>query len=248
MLSSCPDPENFKFKFRIKRHLVRLILNMALNLILILWLAVSAFFQDTVPQFKGGEKNLSSFIARRLIYPEYARQNCLQGTVQISFQLTRQGKIFGSRVQKSYGADLDDEALRIVRLTSGQWKVPASFDTTQSIVIPINFALKEYNCSNRSPEDIKAAIAAYKARQDLTAAVINFYDKKESGSYSADDESKILELQHQLGYDERFFDRLVKQAQQKLKQGDKESACEDFNLVRKLGSDRAKKFLTNYCN
>lgn len=221
---------------------------MVFNLILIAWLSVSGIIKDDgIPVFKGGERYLSSFIARNLIYPEYAKQNCLQGTVNISFQLTQKGKIFNSKVEKGFGVDLDDEALRIVRLTSGRWLVPASFDTSQSIVIPINFSLKEFDCNRRSADDINEAIAAYKARQDLTKAVMNFYEKKASQTYSAADENRVLELKQQLGYDDRFFSRLLKQAQQKLKQGDKEGACDDFNLIRRLGSDIAQKAIADNC-
>lgn len=221
---------------------------MALNMVLIVWLSVFGTVKtDAVPSFKGGAKSLNSFISNNLIYPEYAKQNCLQGTVQISFRLTKQGRIFESKVEKGFGIDLDSEALRIVRLTSGKWLVPTSFDTSQAIVIPINFTLKEYNCNERSPDEINEAIAAYKARQDLSHAVINFYEKKSSGSYSAADEVKILELKQQLGYDERFFDRLLRQAQQKHKQGDKEGACEDLNLIRKLGSNKSEKLLSERC-
>lgn len=221
---------------------------MALKMTLLILLAVFGTTKaDLLPSFKGGAKSLNTFISNNLIYPEYAKQNCLQGTIHISFQLTKKGRIFGSRVQKGYGIDLDAEALRIVRLTSGRWIVPASFDTTQSIVIPINFELKQYNCSERSSDDIQDAIAAYKARQDLSRAVMNFYDKKASGNYSAADESKVLELKKQLGYDERFFDRLLKQATQKLKQGDSEGACEDLNLIRQLGSNKSEKLLFEKC-
>ena len=221
---------------------------MALQITLLIWLAVFGIAKaDPMPAFKGGAKSLNNFISSNLIYPEYAKQNCLQGTIQISFQLTKKGRIFGSKVEKGYGVDLDAEALRIVRLTSGRWIVPASFDTTQSIVIPINFSLKEYKCDERAPEEIQEAIAAYKARQDLTRAVVNFYDKKSSGSYSQADETKVLELKRQLGYDERFFDRLLKQAKQKLKQGDTEGACEDLNLIRDLGSNKSAELLSERC-
>ncbi|MBC8053567.1 MAG: TonB family protein [Sphingobacteriaceae bacterium] len=219
---------------------------MAIHLAFIFHLLASVFLNDS-PEFKGGARGLNSFITRNLIYPEYSKQNCVQGTIQISFRLDRKGGIIESRVQKGFGIDLDDEALRIIRLTSGHWKVPQSFDTTQSIVIPINFSLKEYNCAERSQEDIRTSIAAYKAHEDLSKAVINFYEKKNNGSYSAADEMKILELKQQLGYDERFFDRLLRQGQQKLKQGDKYGACEDFNLIRKLGSEKSRKQLAENC-
>ena len=222
---------------------------MVFNLAIIIGLSGFIFSSNPdVPQFKGGERMLNSFILRNLIYPEYSKQNCLQGTINVSFQLSKNGRIVNSRVEKGFGTDLDAEALRIVRLTSGRWIVPASFDTTQYIVIPINFSLKEYSCSERSKEEMADAIAAYKAKQDLTKAIINFYEKKDSGSYSPSDEAKVLELKQQLGYDDRFFDRLLRQAQQKLKQGDKEGACEDFNLIKKLGSSKAKSFLANNCD
>ena len=199
------------------------------------------------PEFKGGSKNLNSFISRSLIYPEYSKQNCLEGTIQISFQLNRKGKIFSSKIEKGYGLDLDQEALRIVRLTSGRWTVPAQFDTTQSLVIPINFSLKEYNCNQNSDDDIKTAIAAYKARQDLSKAIFNFYEKKSKGTYTEADELKIVELKQQLGFDERFNDRMLKQGLQKLKSGDKEGACEDFNLIKKLGSRKSEKYIADNC-
>lgn len=221
---------------------------MALNLILIVWLSVFSIQDNGVPSFKGGERSLSSFISRSLIYPEYSKQNCLQGTVNISFQLTRNGIIFNSKVEKGFGIDLDDEALRIVRLTSGKWIVPVSFDTVQSIVIPINFSLKDFDCNRRSAEDAKQAIAAYKARLDLSNAIINFYEKKSTQAYSAADENRIQALKQQLGYDDKFFSSLFKQAQQKLRQGDKEGACEDFNLIRRLGSDMAQKAIVDNCS
>lgn len=220
---------------------------MGLNLLLIVWLSAFSTQDEGVPMFKGGERNLSSFISRSLIYPEYSKQNCLQGTINISFQLTRKGNIFNSKVEKGFGIDLDEEALRIVRLTTGKWIVPASFDTTQSIVIPINFSLKEYDCNRRSADDTNEAIAAYKARLDLSKAVINFYEKQGTQAYSAEDESRILALKQQLGYDDKYFNRLLKQAQQKLKQGDKEGACEDFNLIRQLGSDISRKAIAENC-
>jgi TonB family protein len=216
-------------------------------LTLILWFSATGLTLDNRPQFKGGDGNLNRFISQNLVYPEYARQNCLQGSVQISFKLNSQGKIASSRVHKGFGLDLDDEALRIVRLTSGRWQVPASFDTTNAIIIPINFILKENNCDQRDSEDIKAAIVAYRLTQSMTRGIKNYYHKKSTGTYVAEEEAKINDLKFQLGYNDRYFNRVLDQAKQKLKQGDKESACEDFHHIRLLGSDKSKKYINQYC-
>lgn len=220
---------------------------MYLNLALTFWLTVSGLFSDSNPEFKGGARSLNSFITSNLIYPEYSKQNCIQGTIHVSFQLDGKGRIVSSGIEKGLGIDLDVEALRIIRLTSKRWIVPASFDTTQAIVIPINFSLREYNCENQSADQTKKAISTYRTRLDLTKAIVNFYTKKASGSFSASDELKIEGLKRELGYDQRFFDQTLRQAQQKLKQGDRESACEDFNLIRNLGSDKAEKFIQKSC-
>lgn len=202
---------------------------------------------DAQPSFKGGTRSLNQFISSNLIYPEYAKQNCLQGTIEVSFKLDSQGRVFDSKVQSGLGIDLDDEALRIIRLTSGKWTVPPDHDTSIALVIPINFSLQEYNCEQKTQEEINAAIAAYKAREGLVDAVINFYDKKPAGDYKPEDERKIMELKAQLGFDEKFVDRTIKEGQRKLKQGDREGACEDFNFVQKIGSSKADKLIEANC-
>lgn len=199
------------------------------------------------PVFKGGQKSLFTFIYNNLIYPEYSRENCLQGTVQISFKLNKQGKIWYSEVKKGFGTDLDAEALRVVRLTSGKWTMPFEHDTLTSMVLPVNFALKDFKCEERSKDEINAAINAYHARMGISNVIFNYYDKKVEGNADAADELRIQTLKAQLGYDDKFIDRLLKQAQRKLKQEDRQGACEDFQIIRRLGSDKSAQFIDQYC-
>jgi TonB family protein len=215
---------------------------------IMIWLYLPAFFYADQPEFKGGPRSLSAFITNSIIYPEYARQNCLQGTIQISFKLNRKGIVWDSKVERGFGIDLDKEALRIVRLTSGKWIVPASHDTTVSLILPINFSLTEGKCDPRTRDNISQAISAYKTQQNLTSVIVNFYANKRSGTYRVEDEQRVLSLKTELGYDDRYLDRLIRQGQTKLKQGDKESACDDFNLVYGLGSDKADKLISQTCH
>ncbi len=202
---------------------------------------------DEQPTFKGGQKSLTSFIDNHLIYPEFSKDNCLQGTVQVSFKLNKQGRIYESKIQKGFGVDLDMEALRVVRLTSGKWIMPANHDTLVSLVLPVNFTLRDFKCDQRSKDEINAAINAYRARLGLNSAIFNFYDKKAQGSYDQADEPRIIALKIQLGYDDKYIDRLFKQAQRKFKQGDKEGACEDYQTVRRLGSEMSATMIAQNC-
>lgn len=229
---------------------------MYLNFILGFLLSISALFDSSVkltrmateePAFKGGQKSLKSFIDNNLIYPDYAKENCLQGTIQVSFKLTKEGRIYESRIHKGFGIDLDMEALRIVRLTSGKWIMPANHDTLISLVLPVNFALRDFKCEQRSKDEINAAINAYQARLGLNSAIFNFYDKKDQGIYDQADEARIVALKSQLGYDEKFIDRLLKQALRKLKQDDREGACEDAQMIRRLGSNKSASLIDQNC-
>ena len=204
--------------------------------------------EDAQPTFKGGQKALAGFIDNNLIYPEFSKDNCLQGIIQISFKLNKDGKIYDSKIQQGFGVDLDIEALRIVRLTSGKWIVPAGHDTLVALVLPVNFALRDFKCNQVSKDEINSAISAYRARVGLNNVIFNFYDRKIEGSYDRTDEARIIALKSQLGYDDKFIGRLLKQAQRKLKQGDNEGACEDAQTIRRLGSDLSATMIGQNCN
>lgn len=199
------------------------------------------------PEFKGGKRALFSFLANNQIYPAYSKDNCIQGTIAVSFKLNRAGKVYDSEVKEGFGVDLDQEALRLVRLTSGKWKVPASHDTSVALVLPVNFSLREFDCERLPQEEVKKAIAAYKSRLSLTEAITNYYENKAAGKPDAEEEITIIQLKGQLGYDEKYIDRTLKAAVRKLKQGDEESACEDFKFIKNLGSSKADKLIRQNC-
>lgn len=218
-----------------------------MNLLIALFFLVSSLFVDDQPVFKGGSNKLTVFIYNNLIYPEYSRDNCIQGTIQVSFKLNQEGKIYHSEVTKGFGIDLDQEALRIVRLTSGKWTMPANHDTSISMILPVKFTLKDYKCEERSKDEINAAISAYNGREGLKKVVFNYYDLKIKGKNNPADEAQIEAIKMQLGFTTKYIDRLLKQAQYKIKQGDKQGACEDFLTIKLLGSDKSDQFLKQYC-
>lgn len=196
-------------------------------------------------QFKSGSSGFSSFIKNNTIYPQFSKQNCIQGTVNVSFKLNQSGAVYSSKITKGIISELNDEALRLIRLSSGKWQVPVGYDTTISVVVPVSFKLSGYNCEGKSNAEIRSAIASYEAEEGLTNAVINFYKNKSQAT--AEQEVQILAIKSQLGIDDEYFDEVIKTALKKIKQGDKQGACEDFNLVKNLGSDKAKDYLLKYC-
>lgn len=198
------------------------------------------------PSFKGGSQGLRNFINEHLIYPHYSKHNCIQGTVEVSFRLTSTGIVRDAKISRGFGIDLDDEALRLIRLTSGKWQIPAHYDTANTLTVPINFSLRNLNCW-KSEAEIKAAIAAYKAQAFLSDAVITYYENKDKGAYDEAAEKKIAQLKEQLGYNEEYIGRVIDQAREKLKKGDKEGACQDLRFIKQIGSNRADKLIDENC-
>jgi TonB family C-terminal domain len=197
------------------------------------------------PTLKGG---LESFVMNNKVYPRYSLQNCIDGSVTISFKLNKAGEVYFSKIQKGIGTDLDDEALRLIRLSSGKWIVPADHDTTISVVVPINFKLSGDDCQNKSRKDIKQAIETYKTNVGMTDAVLNFYRHKATGKFTADEERRIVALKTSLGYDEEYMKMRINDGLKKLKQKDRQGACEDFMFVKNMGFDLADEQIAQYCN
>lgn len=209
---------------------------------LLLLLVIAGFQLNAQPSLKGG---LGNFVQSNKVYPRYSLANCIQGTVNIAFKLDHTGRVYYSEVRKGVGTDLDDEALRLIRMSSGKWIVPADHDTTLSIIAPINFALSD--CAGKSAREVKEAIEAYKATTDLTNAVLNYYRNIELGKPLGITFARVTELKATLGIDDAYLQRRLDDGKKKLKQKDNQGACEDFKFVKYMGSKIADELLAKYC-
>ncbi|MBO9617130.1 MAG: TonB family protein [Dyadobacter sp.] len=67
---------------------------------------------DRWPYFRG----LTKFLANNLKYPEEALQAGVQGPVQVSFLIDEDGNVSSGRIIKSPGIELDEEAMRLIRI------------------------------------------------------------------------------------------------------------------------------------
>jgi TonB family protein len=81
------------------------------------------------PIFPQNDNNFLAFISTNLIYPEFALENGIQGTVYSQFKLDENGNVIELSVYKSENKILDKEVARIIR-TSPKW-IPAKIDGKQ---------------------------------------------------------------------------------------------------------------------
>ncbi len=74
------------------------------------------------PSFLGGDANqFSKWVNERLVYPEIAKSNGVQGRVTLQFTVEKDGSITKVKVLRSVDPSLDKEAVRVVSL-SPKWK------------------------------------------------------------------------------------------------------------------------------
>jgi len=220
---------------------------MRLRLFILLAFIAFALKANAQPSFKGGAQALDRFLTDDIVYPEYSRQNCIPGTVKVRFRLDSLGKVSEASAIDGLGIDLDDEAVRVIKMTSGKWQLPANYNTNNNIVLPIRFVPDNAHCINATNASITLAIANYQSRQELQNAVTNYYKNKYIGKADTTKETRIIILKKQLGYNDDFITDVLEQANKKLKQGDKDGACEDWDFIHNIGSDRADEFIKRYC-
>mgnify|MGYP003575057397 CR=1 FL=1 len=196
------------------------------------------------PTIKNG---LESFVKANTIYPIYSLENCIQGNIEVAFKVNKEGKVTYAGVTKGIGADLDAEALRLIKLTSGKWTVPAGYDTTFLIRSPMKFSLQDYGCEQLNPGSMGLAIKQYTDDMKSFSKIANFYRNIERGIENFLKESEITALKNDMGVDDDFIAKRIRIAEKKITQGDLQSACEDFKFVKYMGSTKADKLLAKYC-
>jgi TonB family protein len=218
-----------------------------IGMIKILMIAFFAMVSQDQPTFKGGNGALDFFIKNRIIYPSYAKNNCLEGTINVSFNVSKTGEVSNVTVAKGLGIDLDQEAVRIIRLTTGKWEVPVDYNVNNKLIVPINFSLKNFGCNSISKDQINQAIVNYQARVALEKVVTNYYINKEKGMVNDKDEVEILQIKYELGFDEGFINSKLREAKQKIRQGDQLGACETLFFVKYIGSNAANDLIAENC-
>lgn len=99
--------------------------------------------ERTIASFQGGRKALAHYFQSTIIYPELARENCIEGTVVVEFSIEADGTIYNPVIIESLGLGCDEVALKSVQQMP-KW-VPASQNSqhiTSRVRINIDFSLQ----------------------------------------------------------------------------------------------------------
>lgn len=96
------------------------------------------------PSFNGGDANeFSKWVNDRLVYPEIAKENGVQGRVMLQFTVGADGSVSGVKVLRGVDPSLDKEAVRVVSM-SPKWKPGKQRDRAVKVTytFPVIFQLR----------------------------------------------------------------------------------------------------------
>ncbi|MBQ9584528.1 MAG: energy transducer TonB [Muribaculaceae bacterium] len=69
-----------------------------------------------MPSFPGGNSALMRFISEHVVYPKEAYKNHIEGKVIVQFIVEETGKVGEVKVVRSVSEELDNEAVRVIKL------------------------------------------------------------------------------------------------------------------------------------
>jgi len=97
---------------------------------------------EQIPVFPGGEKALTKFLQKNIVYPKGAKEKGIEGEVVISFVVEQDGSLNNFKIQKSVHPLLDEEALRVVKIMP-KWESGKEFgkNVSQRLSLPVKFVL-----------------------------------------------------------------------------------------------------------
>ena len=96
------------------------------------------------PSFMGGDANqFSAWVNKRLVYPEIAKENGVQGRVTVQFTVEKDGSVTKVKVLRGVDPSLDKEAVRVVSM-SPKWKPGKQRDRAVPVTytFPVYFQLR----------------------------------------------------------------------------------------------------------
>ena len=96
------------------------------------------------PSFNGGDANeFSKWVNSKLVYPEIAKENGVQGRVTLQFTVNADGTVSNVKVLRGADSSLDKEAVRVVS-SSPKWKPGKQRDRAVKVTytFPVIFQLR----------------------------------------------------------------------------------------------------------
>lgn len=96
-------------------------------------------------EYMGGIEAFYKSLEKTMRYPEIALRNNVQGKIFIAFIVEKDGSLSNIHVLRGIGSGCDEEAMRVVQLSSGKWKpgMQGGVAVRTQYTVPISFSIED---------------------------------------------------------------------------------------------------------
>jgi TonB family protein len=101
------------------------------------------FYSVEIRPMFAGPGTFAGFIDRNIIYPLNAYKNKLEGKVLVQIVIKINGQVGDAKIIRPVSAELDSEALRVVRLSRWHPGIQHGTKVAVAFIVPINFKLPQ---------------------------------------------------------------------------------------------------------
>lgn len=133
------------------------------------------------PEFPDGQAALFKYIQKKMVYPNIAWQNRMEGAVYVRFTVNKNGAINNVQVKRGIGGGCNEEAVRIIK-SMPRWK-PAKRNgvaVPTDYTLPIRFRLSNRNLPNA--DTLIKAPSAFAFAND-SAKLDKFFEMEDTREY-----------------------------------------------------------------
>jgi len=130
---------------------------------------------EHMPEYPGGDEAMMSFILSNLQYPVNDRENHIQGKVVLRFTITEEGNVADVEVKESVSPDIDEEAIRLIKLLS---KFKPGTQQGKPVKLQVNLPIL-FSLDNTDSKELLSALTLSRAFNfvGLKAPADDFYVK-----------------------------------------------------------------------
>lgn len=98
---------------------------------------------EVMPQFPGGDTELTKFLGKSVKYPVIAQENGIQGKVVCSFIVSKDGSLSDYKVVRGTDPSLDGEAIRVLKMMP-KWTPGTEKGKAVNVLytVPVTFRLQ----------------------------------------------------------------------------------------------------------
>lgn len=172
--------------------------------------------------------SINDYLEERVQYPEESESRWIEGTTIVQFTVLANGELDDFRVVSSVTSDIDNEVIKVLKLTDGMWSPGKNNGTPVAMEREVSVTFQMEN-------------------SDHVKLARKFYNRANKRLLKNKPLKALRILNHAIVYQPNDYSILFLRGKTQLIVGNMAGACQDWNRLKSLGSDLGDAYLEKHC-